>query len=295
MKVDLVVPMVFPEDRKWFERYRRNSIKEGKKFRNNDRTRSWGLERYFFRGLAKFMPWVNNVFVILESESQLPEWITGVNVVYHRDIIPASLLPTYNSQTIEMFLGNIQGLEEHFIYANDDMIACSPMLEDSFFIDGLPVCYCRELYVDSIESVFHHSIRNSMKLAARDTGYVFEHDVLLRDGHSYAPMLLPVVKEMQALYGDEMLASCTMFRKQKNISQYVYTFRQWMTMRCVDGSHVHHYFDETHSVEEMRETLAGGDAGVCCFNDAGNDCRVFAQAVREQLSLMMSDQCKYEK
>lgn len=296
MKVDLVVPMVFTDDPVWFKRYRIDSIKEGRQYRNSSRVRSWGLELFFFRGIDRFMPWVNNIHVILAQESQLPVWLTNVHVVYHRDIIPAELLPTYNSQTIEMFIGNIQGLSKHFIYCNDDMICCSPMQRRDFFLEGLPVCYCSESYVDDIRGVFHRSIRNSMELAARDTECTFRDDVLLRDGHSYAPMLLPVVKEMQTLYGQEMQASCTRFRREKNISQYLYTFRQWLTMRCIDGRHKHHYFDQLSEMCDVREVLEGGNAGICCFNDNEyGDYKTFAEDLSMELLELFPTPCKYEK
>lgn len=294
MKIDLVVPMVFPSDMTWWQRFKRDSIRAGRTYSNNDRVRSWGLERYFFRGIAKFMPWVHNIYIILDSESQMPEWLTGVQVVYHRDIIPHHLLPTYNSQTIEMFLGDIKGLSERFIYANDDMICCSELTQSEFFKDGMPVIYCREKAVHE-DTVFYSSLRNSMRMAARGTYYDVEDSIVLKDGHSYAPMLLSVVKEMQTLYGDEMMASCTRFRQHKNINQYLYTFRQWMTFRCVDGHHQHHYFDECSDIDTMREVLRSNDAGVCCFNDAGGRIERFAEAVRDELEKILPEPSKYEK
>lgn len=294
MDIDVVVPMVFPSDRIWWQRFKHDSIHAGRTFCNNDRVRSWGLERYFFRGLAKFMPWVHNVYVILDSESQMPEWLTGVKVVYHRDIIPAHLLPTYNSQTIEMYIGNIKGLSECFIYANDDMICCSELMQSEFFKDGMPVIRCHE-HVEHEDNVFLSSLRNSMRMAARVTYYRCEDNIVLKDGHSYAPMLLSTVREMQTLYGGEMEKSCTRFRQRQNISQYLYTFRQWLTFRCVEGHHPHHYCNECSDIDGMREVLRSGDAGVCCFNDGGNRIERFAKAVREELDAILSEPSKYEK
>lgn len=88
------------------------------------------------------MPFIRNVYLVVSGESQIPDWIDRdeINVVLHRDIIPESLLPTFNSTTIEMYLHRIDGLSEHFIYSNDDMMPMNRMRAEDFFTDeGLPI------------------------------------------------------------------------------------------------------------------------------------------------------------
>lgn len=294
VRTDVVVPMVFPEDWQWRREYRKYAIKAGR-ITESERIRSWGLERFFFRGLAKFMPWVGRVHLILAQESQVPEWLDrkAVHIVYHRDIIPSSMLPTYNSQTIEMFLDGIEGLSEQFIYANDDMIACSPLARTDFFHVGKPVIHCGEKIMTE-NNVFQVTVRNCMELAARDTDYIVPYGFLLKDGHSYAPMLRSVCTGMRARYGREMDASCTRFRTRCNLNQYLYTYRMWMTGLYEDGHHRNTYTDNKWSIARMQEAVRSGEAGVVCFNDAGGDCRMFAQAVYSELYTLFPTKCKYE-
>ena len=105
------------------------------------RYRDWGTLRYLFRGIQKHLPFVNQVFLLVSGESQVPEWIDreNVHVVLHKDIIPERFLPTFNSTTIEMFMHRIPGLGEEFLYFNDDMFPVMDCRQEDFFVEGKPV------------------------------------------------------------------------------------------------------------------------------------------------------------
>lgn len=137
-KIDFVVPYVDSDDPKWrklFNQYNcGKNIREGVNAEN--RFRGQGeFFRYFFRGLEANLSWINNVFLLVQSESQVPYWINRdkVIIVTHDQFIPEEYLPTFNSCTIEMFLGNIPGLSEQFIYANDDIFILGALNPADFF------------------------------------------------------------------------------------------------------------------------------------------------------------------
>lgn len=95
------------------------------------------------------MPFVKTVHLVVSNIEQVPAWIdkSKVHVVLHKEIIPACLLPTFNSTTIEMFLHKIPGLAEHFIYSNDDTFPFKTMDAYGFFnADGLPVYEITKIY-----------------------------------------------------------------------------------------------------------------------------------------------------
>lgn len=296
-RIDIVVPMVFPNDKVWLERYKRTCSGYGMTPNIDERVRSWYLEKYFFRGIAKFMPWVGTIHLILESKTQIPEWLDTekVHIVYHSDIMPQEIIPTYNSQTIEMWLHNIEGLSETFIYCNDDMIACSPMKKSDFFFMGKPVIHCDEKYHDDLSGIFRTVCRYTLDLVAKDAGVKFGEGILLKDGHSYAPMLRSTLKTAVEKYGKEMRESCSRFRKHTNLIQYLYTYMLWLNGPKKDGHHVHHYFSLGTNPDKVRDILQSGKAGVCCFNDSGNgDWTVMGRTVREELEKIMPEKCKYE-
>lgn len=149
-KVDIVVPYVDNTDKNWQklfndelskispekqEQYHLSSIEE-----NSRRFEYNSLFKYFFRSIEKYIPWVNNVFLIVQSESQIPSWINKetVKIVYHKDFIPEQFLPTFNANTIESFLHKIPGLGENFIYGNDDLIFNTYLRHEEFFDKGNP-------------------------------------------------------------------------------------------------------------------------------------------------------------
>ncbi|MGA8255511.1 MAG: stealth family protein, partial [Nocardioides sp.] len=94
-----------------------------------------GELRYSLRGLHLFAPWIRTIHVV--TAGQVPPWLDvdhpHINVVDHRDILPADALPTFNSHAIEAALHRIDGLAEHFVYLNDDFFVGAPVRPEAFF------------------------------------------------------------------------------------------------------------------------------------------------------------------
>lgn len=91
--------------------------------------------RYSFRSLHLFAPWVRRIHLV--TAGQTPPWLDVdhpmINVVDHREILPADALPTFNSHAIETALHRIEGLAEHFLYFNDDFFLGRAVRPDAFF------------------------------------------------------------------------------------------------------------------------------------------------------------------
>ena len=140
-KIDFVVPWVDSNDPEWIKSY--NHYRPEKPIQDMARFRDWGIFRYWFRAVERYAPWVNKVFLI--TNGKFPEWINPscekLVLVKHSDYIPQKYLPTFNSKTIELNLGRIDDLSEHFVYFNDDTFICAPITPDYFFKDGLPCDY----------------------------------------------------------------------------------------------------------------------------------------------------------
>ena len=92
--------------------------------------------RYSFRSLHLFAPWVRRIHLV--TAGQVPPWLDvdhpRINVVDHRDILPADGLPTFNSHAIETSLHTIEGLSEQFLYFNDDFFLARPVRPEAFFL-----------------------------------------------------------------------------------------------------------------------------------------------------------------
>jgi hypothetical protein len=121
--IDWVFPYVNCDDIEWQQSYmyerKKLNLPINKNYMNGVRYRDLGFLPYLIRGLDKYCNWLNHIFIIVATESQIPKWLNTnhpkIRIVLHKDIIPEEYLPTFNSTTIEMFLKNIPGLSEHFI------------------------------------------------------------------------------------------------------------------------------------------------------------------------------------
>ena len=215
--MDIVITYVNGLDPVWqadYERYTNTPLLE-KRFRD------WGTLRYLFRGIAENMPFIRKVHLIVSGESQVPEWVNReeVNVVLHKDIIPAEFLPTFNCNPIEMCLHRIEGLDEEYLYFNDDMFPMRPCEPTDFFREGRGVIgMSRHLLA---HDMYKKICRNSDSLARKALGK--RHCCLfLRPQHICSPMLRSECERLYAIVEPQIRASMTRVRTEDNLNQYLY-------------------------------------------------------------------------
>lgn len=145
LKIDFVIAWVDGNDKLWQNeksQYEANNCEQNLRKWNDDnsRYRDWGLLKYWFRGVEKFAPWVNRIHFV--TWGHLPQWMNlkhpKLNIVKHSDYIPNKYLPTFNSHCIELNFHRINGLEDNFVYFNDDMFLISQTDKKDFFIESMP-------------------------------------------------------------------------------------------------------------------------------------------------------------
>ncbi|MBR5700431.1 MAG: hypothetical protein IKX37_04995 [Bacteroidales bacterium] len=187
----------------------------------NKRFRDWGTLKYHFRGLDRFMPFIDKIHLVVARESQVPAWVNRetVNVVLHRDIIPAEYLPTFNSSMIEMFLHRIPGLSEQYLYFNDDMYTVAPCSEEDFFPEGVPSMGFSRSFLrgGDFRYLVFHSDSLARKAAGMRPGWRY-----VRPQHTASPMLKSVCDEVYSLVEKEILSSLSPLRTRANYNQYLF-------------------------------------------------------------------------
>lgn len=224
LKVDYVFPYVDSADLEWQEEYKKYYALDSL---SSERFRPLGFLKYIFRGIAENMPWVNEVVFIVSSKSQIPEWLDTNNdkirIITHDEFIPKKYLPTFNSNTIEMFLSDIPGLSEYLIYGNDDFIPLSNMKIGNYFTsNGLPRISYR--MTNNVNSEFRKMCKRNWDMNVKlfplkklYAGYYF------RQYHESQPITLSLLKEASKIFKKDMLESITRKRdNHKNLSQYIY-------------------------------------------------------------------------
>lgn len=230
--IDFVFPYVDGDDRKWqriFKAYEADAYKASKEYANYnvESNFSSGKQRFVDRDMLKYLfrsidfnlPFIRTVHMIVMCNTQIPYWLNTekLHVVYHNQFIPEKYLPTFNSNTIEMFLHKIPGLSEHFIYSNDDMYIAKKQPISLWFRDGLP-------------GLWHENIPNDFRFTGdycRGQNYkVITQDETARQfkvQHGMFPMLKSVNEECFELHKDEILNSISRFREKKNLNQWLWT------------------------------------------------------------------------
>jgi len=139
--VDFVVTWVDGGDLDW-QKEKEQYQNADKLIEGNDisRYREWGLFKYWFRAVEKYAPWVDHVYLV--TCGHVPDWINldapKLKVVKHSDFMPEKYLPTFSSIPIELNLWRIKGLNELFVYFNDDVYLCKPTTKETFFSGDLP-------------------------------------------------------------------------------------------------------------------------------------------------------------
>lgn len=285
--IDFVVPMVFHQDPEW----QRSFERIGSWFDRGDpkhfvRYRSWGNEELQIRAIKRCMPWVRTIYIILAQESQKQEWMDkeGVRVVYHRDFIPEKYLPLFNSQSIEMFLKDIPGLSERFIYANDDMFPLEPLSENDFFRDGLPCLNFKEVDFPSEPNIYHLGCRNGLNFVGGEFGIKYT-DRWVKSCHGLTPMLRKTWEHLWERGEEEIRRSVSAFREPKNFNQYICPLWHFFTSRYYPHTPRTAYVSTLNPLGEVLEAILSEETQVVCINDneAVTDYVEFANTVNEAL------------
>lgn len=132
-KIDIVILWVDGSDAEW----RKKRAKVGDREIDEVRYRDYGTLKYLFRSIEENCEWVNQVHLI--TDNQKPSWLNiehpKLNLVDHKDFIPAEYLPTFNSNVIELNLFRLESLSDKFILFNDDMFFNDISVPNDFFIE----------------------------------------------------------------------------------------------------------------------------------------------------------------
>ena len=261
--VDVVITYVDGLDPVWqrdYEKYTNQPVLE-KRFRD------WGTLRYLFRGIAENMPFIRKVHLVVSHESQVPEWIDRdeVHIVLHKDIIPESFLPVFNSNPIEMHLHRIEDLDEEYLYFNDDVFPMKRCEPTDFFRNGKCVLgMSRHLLV---WDMFKQICRNSDHLARRALG-LKPSCLFLRPQHICTPMFKSECEELYEKMKEEILARMTRIRSKNNVAQYIFLNYAYLKGRLINERlSKKHFSVGISSISSLTGFIKNPTRQLACIND----------------------------
>ncbi|MDO6481362.1 Stealth CR1 domain-containing protein [Shimia thalassica] len=145
---------------------------------------------YCLQSIDNHASWIRKIWIVVDTETPdldgLSEAIKAkVEFVFHTDIFGgfASVLPTFNSLTIESMLWRIDGLAERFLYFNDDVFLTARLDPEDVFDGSAPVLRGKWVnYADALQgedtrndpAKFNHFMQlNAASLAGFDATRLF--------------------------------------------------------------------------------------------------------------------------
>ena len=294
---DFVVTYVDGNDPEWFRGYSMMCSKHGRIVNSSvERYRDWGFLRYVLRGVASFMPWIRNCYLVVERQSQVPKWVNRetVDVITHDMIIPEEHRPTYNSTTIELFLCRIPGLANQFIYANDDMIPIGPLSEDDFYDNGKPKLKVITAYYHDGMNLYRHHLHNGEALARAVLELPENGNTYTKTGHNLNPMLRSTWDVLWEKGRQRLEQACSPFRFLGNINQDVCSYYQILSGNYTESERRTAY-KEMDDMRSLTKFIDETDVQLICINDNGSD--EFEEDKKQVLSALerkIPDKSKYE-
>jgi hypothetical protein len=262
--MDVVITYVDGNDPVWKKDYEKttNVPVMDKRFRD------WGTLKYLLRGIQTKMPFIRNVYLVVSHTSQVPQWVdqSQLNIVLHSDIIPAEFLPTFNCNPIEMHLHRIPGLDEEYLYFNDDMFPVGDCKPTDFFRDGRPVIgYYTHLFASGM---YKKICRNSDRLARKALG-MKSSCCFTRPQHICSPMLKSQCEELYAkVEGPIRETSAARTRTEDNLNQYLFLdYMNYKGLVIKEKISNKHFSVAIASPESLREFLQKPTRNLVCIND----------------------------
>lgn len=261
--MDIVITYVDGLDPVWqkdYEQHTNQPILE-KRFRD------WGTLRYLFRGIEVNMPFIRKVHLVVSHESQVPEWVNRneVHVVLHSDIIPNEYLPTFNCNPIEMHLHRIEGLDEEFLYFNDDMYPMLPCKAEDFFRDGRGVIGMSRHWF--VSNMYKHICRNSDRLARKALG-MKKACSFLRPQHICSPLLKSECEALYAIAEQDIRKSLTRIRTQDDLNQYLYLDYMYLRGKIINKRQSKKHFSVgVTSSKKLHDFIIAPTHKLACIND----------------------------
>ena len=308
--MDAVISYVNCKDDVWRAEYDKYCTDfESKKYFYYD----WGTLKYVLRGISSYMPYIKNVFLIVSNIEQVPDYVDQkkVKIVLHKDIIPEEYLPTFNSCTIETFMHRIEGLDEQFIYFNDDMIPFSPIAYSDLFYNGRP-CISFESNIYTPDRPIYHTVVSCFMAARLYTSrkHTYSKNIMdnpmLYKGDDMCPVHGPCVflksknEDMYECIKGFFNRYITRERTAKNISQWAYADIYYIEDSCL-SSRLSLTYMRTNDLNPNTSMnyFSSLNSNYICVNDKGEVPGLTydesAKLLQDCLDVKMPRRCKYEK
>ena len=232
LKIDLVYLWVNGNDPKWLkkqQRYLNKSIDINGRYEDNQEL------KYSLRSVDQHLPWIRKIFIV--TDDQIPEFLDTKNpkiqIIDHKDLLPETILPTFNTSVLEYFIHKIPDLSEHFLYANDDMFVNANLTPSFFFEKGIPIIRMKYNPLIRIKTTLKKKLNmkiNNHRLAVENAYTIFNkkfrHFYPISSHHNIDAFLKSNYKTVvEDVFNEELAATFHhRFRNKTNIQRILISY-----------------------------------------------------------------------
>lgn len=292
-EIDLVVPYVDSSDPEWKKLYSKTTGKSVDDIRFND----YNMFPIFWRCLDKNLKDASIIHLVVQSESQVPKWLNtkNIHVVTHDLFVPNELLPIYNSTAFEVFIPQIVGLTNKFVYTNDDIYFMRQFSLKNCFKNEAPVNNIYNLKLSNPTPNWQHIVDNSCKLACNG----ISNDLVPKPGITYCmPHTIKAltVKSSMDFFKEhkrELINSVTKFRDDKNVNIYTYCIADYVRKKCLRSNPAKLKVVDLTSTDKVYYAIANDVPDILCIN-ATEKGDIEAPKIKNYLTKLWYKACSYE-
>ena len=276
--IDLVYTWVDGADEVWREKFAKYKRADYPNFLNNTASRyaSHDELKYSLRSIDMYAPWARHVYIV--TDGQRPDWLQDndrLTVVDHKDIFAPDSLPVFNSHAIENRLHHINGLAEHYLYLNDDMMFVrSSQPDDFFFPNGIAKVPLSMATIGLGESTVYETAPSSAGKNARRI--ISEQlDVFITSKARHAPHVQKKSVALAIEANNKALVAATARSKFRSPSDIPFTSVLMQNYLVASGQGVP--FDSATATvdisdrgasQRLHEFMAGSQAMTLCLNES---------------------------
>lgn len=264
--------------------------------------------KYSLRSIDRYAPWIRKIFIV--TDEQVPEWLDTSNpkiqIVDHKDILPAECLPCFNSMVIEHHLHCIDGLSEHFLYANDDMFINRPVSPSDFFKNEMfpivrlnyrllrkPYIWFKTHVLGRRLNMYSTTINNAAKLTEKVFGTYYNG----RTHHNIDAYLKSNYNLARNIFGKEIDRTLTNHMRsntdiQRNIYSYVLLATKCGHLRYVSRRTSFRFHIDNHT---HYKKLLKANPMLFCMNDSQYSNDMDRITAKEFLSGYFPEKSQFEK
>lgn len=253
------------------EKFKEDYSSHVKKELEENRFRSYGVLDLQVKGIRKYLPYINNIFIVVSNLEQVDGIdLEGCEIITHDMIIPSKYLPCFNSCVIEMFLHRIPNLDEEFLYFNDDIFIVNNIPSTYWFKNSKPNLYpVINDFKKEDTNIYHNNLYNSTQIVSKSLKYENKYkDKYIVQSHTVRPFLKSTCIKVFNKFVLNIIQSLTRTRHSRNFNATIFNDYDFLSLNYNKRKDKYSYF-ESHEIDNIIKDINDRKNPIVCINDNG--------------------------